>query len=113
MLIYIDRKQFLFINNKNARTEFVRKIISKEFVDELDSSEIDEVTFGVVDVITKNEALIKKVGFKSYFNNDYPAKIHVHGSFYRTGKVIVYPFDWSVVDNNNNFDYSFVLSRII
>jgi len=115
MMINVNRKIFNTLNKSNTDLvfEYIKNIVLQEDKDKLlTGSDLSLVSTGITEVITKNEALINRFGIERYKQEDYSAEFHVSGYWYRTGTIVVCPFDWSL-DNNNDFEYSFVLARTL
>ena len=116
MLIFIRRNIFNSLGGQTLQ-DYVMDVIESVF-DEYDQNhqgiDIKEVTHGIISVITKNEETIKKYGIKKYYNNEIDVEDFVSGYYYRTGAIVICPFDWSMDgDEDETFDYSFTLARLI
>ncbi len=120
MLISINRTIFNALQDERIKKMYIEEIVRNEstvsddeYIEEkLTGSEIESVTDGVFRVITKNEECISKHGMEKYLNDEIPIDDYVSGYYYNSGKVVICPFDWAV-DENNEFDYSFTLARVI
>ena len=116
MLISIRRNIFNSLEGQTLQ-DYVMDSIESE-LDEYDQNhqgiDIEEVAYGIMSVITKNEETIEKYGIKKYYNNEIEVEDFVSGYYYRSGKIVICPFDWSM-DNEEDgtFDYSFTLARLI
>jgi len=118
MVITINRKAYKAFKktySKPELLEYIKEEVASDIENYgegiyLDDSEITEMSLGIISVINRNEKVIKKYGMEKYLNDDFPAKDYVSGYYYRTGTLILCPFDWSLY-SDGEFDYSFTLAR--
>ena len=114
-LIFVNRKIF----NKLKDDEKLVKEYLKDIIIQLDLNNIlidnyDNLTLGLYTIISKNEKLIKKVGLKNYYNNNYDVKDYVEEAWYTNGLNGLLAFDWSMSnENDNNWNYSFNIFKIL
>lgn len=114
MLIFINRNIFNALLDTQAELamEYVEEQVTNEYGEELVADELKEVVTGIFTVISRNEALIKKIGLASYYHGDYSWNDGVRGYWHRTGRIVVCPFDWGMTsEHDENFSYSFQLAR--
>jgi len=114
-LINVNRKIFNKLRNDKELINIylLDIIISIDLEEELINS-YDNLVEGLYSVISKNEDLIKKVGIKKYYHNDFEAKDYIEGCWYATGKFGLIAFDWSMEnENDENWNYSFNVFKIL
>lgn len=117
MLISLNRHIFnslLSSEEALAKTYVREKVLSKDGYGEiLSGDEMDLVTRGIFDVVSKNEALIASIGLGNYYHENYSAASHICGCYY-SGNLVVVPFDWAMAnEHDENFEYTFNLARLL
>ena len=114
MLIFINRKIFktLLEVNKKVAYNYVYEKTVEVTEEELSSQELSLVVEGIFEVIKKTEAVIREYGLEKWQNDDYPSSKYVSGFWYKTGKIVIVPFDWDI-NGEENDNYTFELARII
>lgn len=113
-MIHIDRNIFKALNHDEA---LLKNYINGCLDCYINENALDEyqryVCDGIFSIITKNEALIDKIGMKRYYDEDYKAKEYVDGTYYASGDIVIIPFDWSMSDEKDiNWSYSFLLAKV-
>lgn len=115
MIITIDRHIFNALT-KELQERYIYNTIISELgaLAEQENIKVSYVAEGILNIITKTEQTIKKVGLKRYYNNDITADDYASGYYYKTGSIVICPFDWSMKDEDDeNFEYTFTLARMI
>ena len=111
-MIHINREIFLELTPK-LQKEYISSTVLT-FLIEKDISEdfwlLTYLSDGIFEIISKNEKCLSKYGMEKYLDETYPAKDHVSGYYYSTGKYVICPFDWTP-DKDGNFNYSFTVAK--
>jgi len=118
MIISVNRKIFNILSkDEDALYDYISGCVSSnydEYNPEHEDIVVKDVAKNIIKVITSNEETISKIGLKKYFHNDMKADDYVSGYYYNSGKIVICPFDWSMQDENDEkFEYSFTLARMI
>jgi hypothetical protein len=112
MLVHINRKIFKELP-EDLRKEYVKETLYPvEYKYDLDIDAINNLAEGIEYLITKNENIIKKYGWESYLNEDYPAYDHCSGVHYSTGKYGIMFFDIQA-DTIEDLNYSFSIFEVL
>ena len=113
MLIFINRKIFndLF-KDKELVGEYIMDILTS--IPELEDTSFDHnsMAISIYKSIKQNEKLIKKYGIKKWSNYKYSASKQPPETLYTSGSYLLHAFDWTP-DDNGDFDYSWVVAKIL